>query len=104
MPSRHARRRFLLQAEPVLVVMDRHHLEHTDVAKALGISRAFWSALFNGRASMSPRLRRALLDLPWFAGVDQAGLWCVEPPLPPPPEPVPAQQLSIPLTPSEVSP
>lgn len=68
---------YWLNVASVRELVDAQHLTQRDFAAALGVSRAYWSLLVNGRRSLTPRLRRALLAaLPG----DESRLWRVERP------------------------
>ena len=57
------------------VFLEQKHLRHRDFARRLGLSRAYWSQIFNRRRHLSPALRRRLLRMPLLRGVDEAELW-----------------------------
>lgn len=66
---------YWLNVASVRELVDAQHLTQRDFAAALGVSRAYWSLLVNGRRSLTPRLRRALLAaLPG----DETRLWRIE--------------------------
>lgn len=66
---------YLLNEESVRGLVDAQHLTHTEFAAKLGVSRTFWSQVVNGRRSLTPKLRRALIAaLPG----DEGRLWRVE--------------------------
>lgn len=69
-----ARRYFLLSSR-VRDIVDEHHITHATVARRLGVSRAYWSQLLNGRRSLSPSTRRLILDCEIFANVAESELW-----------------------------
>lgn len=79
MTARHMGRRFTLRLAFVAARIDAAHLTHQDFAAAIGLSRSHWSQVVNGRRPATPDVRRAILDHPAFAGVDEAELWTVEP-------------------------
>jgi transcriptional regulator with XRE-family HTH domain len=68
-------RRYLLRTPRIRELVDEHHLNHADVAARLGVSRAYWSALVNGRHALTPSVRRRILECEVFAGVAEAELW-----------------------------
>ena len=72
--------RWMLRPDAVREVVDRAHFTIGEFAAELGISKGYWDALASGRAPMPPRLRRALLAHPAFAGVASDDLWEVKPP------------------------
>lgn len=68
-------RRFLLHASRVRDLADRHHLAQSEIAEKLGIGRAYWSQLLNGRRALSPSIRRRILACDLFVGVPESELW-----------------------------
>ncbi len=70
---------YRLRKERIALVLDRNHLCHEGFAQELGISRQYWSMLFNGRRSVTPRLRARLLANPRMAGIPESELWDVRP-------------------------
>jgi len=71
------RRRFYLRAPLVQAVLDRNHLTHVRFADHLGLSRSYWSQLFNRRRPLSPDVRRDLLGSRYLHDVPEADLWDV---------------------------
>ena len=55
--------------------IEDRHLTQQDVAGLLGVSRSYWSQLFNGRRPLTPRMRLALLACPAFEGLAESDLW-----------------------------
>jgi transcriptional regulator with XRE-family HTH domain len=72
--------RYFLRRAFVADRLDAAHLRHHVVARQLGVSPAYFSQLLNGHRTVSPDVRRAVLDHPAFAGVDEALLWDIKPP------------------------
>ncbi|MFZ5480652.1 MAG: helix-turn-helix domain-containing protein [Myxococcota bacterium] len=67
--------RYWLKGESVRELVDQRHLSHQEFAALLGVSRAYWSQIVNGRRALTPKVRRALLvALPG----DEARLWRIE--------------------------
>lgn len=75
-----APRRYLLRGDFVAERLEAAHVFHLDFADQIGISRSYFSLVLNGHRDLSPRVRRALLDHPLFAGVPEAELWTIEAP------------------------
>lgn len=67
--------RYLVNEEGVRGLLDERHLGHGEFAAMLGVSRSYWSQLVNGRRTLTPRMRRAMLDV--LPG-DEGRLWRVE--------------------------
>lgn len=75
--------RYFLRSDRIRELADERHLTHSGVALRLGVSRAHWSQLLNGRRALTPTARRLILDSGIFAGVPESELWeRVAPPLP----------------------
>ena len=74
------RRRFLLRADTVQDALDRHHLTHQRFADHLGLSRSYWSQVFNRHRPLSPSVRLCLLGSRYLKGLDESALWDVEVP------------------------
>lgn len=72
------RRRFLLRTDTVQLALERHHLTHQRFADHLGLSRSYWSQVFNRHRHLSPSVRLCLLGSRYLAGLDEAALWDVE--------------------------
>jgi len=70
---------FRLRKERIALVLDRHHLCHEGFAQELGISRQYWSMLFNRRRPVTPRIRARLLANSRLAGIPESELWDVRP-------------------------
>jgi hypothetical protein len=71
------RRRYLLRTDTIQDVLDRHHLSHLCFADHLGLSRSYWSQVFNRHRPLSPSLRRYLLASKYLKGFDESALWDV---------------------------
>lgn len=69
------RRRYLLRTETIQDVLDRNHLTHQRFADHLGLSRSYWSQLFNRRRSLSPDVRRDLLASRYLRNLGEDALW-----------------------------
>jgi transcriptional regulator with XRE-family HTH domain len=70
---------FRLRKECIALVLDQHHICHEGFASELGISRQYWSMLFNGKRSLTPRIRARLLANPRLEGLPEAEIWDVRP-------------------------
>ena len=70
---------YRLRPERIALVLDQHHLWHEGIAKELGLSRQYWSLLFNRRRPVSPRIRARLLANPRLEGIPESELWEVRP-------------------------
>lgn len=68
-------RHYFLRPSRVRDIVDEHHITHATVARRLGVSRAYWSQLINGKRALSPSIRRLILDCEIFAGVAESELW-----------------------------
>lgn len=68
-------RRYFFRPERIRAIIDDHHLTHADVARRLGLSRAYWSQLINIKRALTPSTRRLILDCNIFAGVAESELW-----------------------------
>lgn len=55
--------RYWLNEESVRALVDKRHLTHHEFAALLGVSRAYWSQIVNGRRALTPKVRRALLGV-----------------------------------------
>ena len=64
-----------LRPAAIAAVLFRCHLCQEGFASEIGVSRQYWSSLFNRRRSLSPKVRRALLANPRLAGVAEAELF-----------------------------
>jgi hypothetical protein len=69
---------YRLRPERIALVLDRHHLCHEGFAQELGLSRQYWSMLFNRRRPLSPRIRARLLANPRLAGIPEGELWEIQ--------------------------
>ena len=69
---------YRLRPERIALVLDRHHLCHERFAQELGLSRQYWSMLFNRRRPLSPRVRARLLSNPRLEGIPESELWDVQ--------------------------
>ena len=67
--------RFWLNGATVVACLEQRHLNHADLADALGLSRSYWSQLVHRKRTLSPQVRRALLATPALAGLSEAELW-----------------------------
>jgi hypothetical protein len=72
------RRIFLLRVDTIQDVLDHHHLTHQRFADHLGLSRSYWSQVFNRHRPLSPSVRQCLLGSRYLKGRDEAQLWDVE--------------------------
>lgn len=68
---------YRLRRDAIAVVLDRAHLCHEGFASELGLSRPYWSALFNGHRGLSPAVRARLIACPRLAGLAELDLWDV---------------------------
>ncbi len=73
-------RRYTLRRDAIVARIEAAHLTHHDFADQLGVSRCHFSQVLNGHRHATPRVRRALLDHPALAGVDEDELWTIEGP------------------------
>ena len=80
MSDRRRLNRYLLRTAFVAGRLGAAHKAHKELAAELGLSRAYFSQLVNRHRHLTPRVRRALLDYPLFAGVAERDLWDVLPP------------------------
>ena len=55
--------------------LEEKHLNHSEFADKLGISRSYWSQLFNRKRALTPQLRRWLLAAPPLEGLSESQLW-----------------------------
>jgi hypothetical protein len=69
--------RFYLRPATLQTVLDRNHLTHTRFAAHLGLSRSYWSQLFNRRRPLSPEVRRDLLASRYLRDLPETSLWQV---------------------------
>ena len=71
------RRRYFVRTAFVQDVLDRHHLSHLRFADHLGMSRSYWSQVFNRRRPLSPDVRRDLLSSRYLRDLPEHDLWDV---------------------------
>lgn len=71
------RRLFYLRADAVQHALDFAHLSHLRFADHLGLSRSYWSQVFNRRRPLSPDVRRDLVASRYLRGLTEAQLWDV---------------------------
>ncbi len=69
------RRRYLLRSDTLQRVLERNHLTHQRFADHLGLSRSYWSQVFNRHRHLTPTVRLYLLGSRYLKGVDEAELW-----------------------------
>jgi hypothetical protein len=69
------RSRYLLRKATVDAMLDRNHLTHQRFADHLGLSRSYWSQVYNGRRHLTPAVRQCLLGSRYLKGLDEAALW-----------------------------
>jgi hypothetical protein len=69
---------YRLRPERIALVLDRHHLCHEGFAQELGLSRQYWSMLFNRHRPLSPRIRARLLANPRLVGIPEGELWEIQ--------------------------
>jgi hypothetical protein len=77
MPSRPLE--FHINRSRIALVLDEHHLCHEGFAQELGLSRQYWSALYNRKRPLSPPIRARILACPRLAGIPESELWDVVP-------------------------
>lgn len=70
---------YRIRPQRVALALDQQHICHEGFAQELGLSRQYWSLLFNRRRSLTPRLRTLLLASPRLAGIPEDELWDVVP-------------------------
>lgn len=66
---------YWLEEDSVRDLVDKRHLGQAEFAAMLGVSRSYWCQILNGRRSLTPKVRRALL---FVLPGDEARLWRVE--------------------------
>lgn len=71
--------RFWLRQDTVRRVLTRFHLTHQQLADALGLSRSYWSLIYNRHRHLTPALRQTLLASSYFDGLSEGELWEVLP-------------------------
>ncbi len=67
--------RFLIRQDTVQRVITRNHLTHQQFADHLGLSRSYWSQVFNRHRHLTPMLRQILLGSRLLKNVPEAELW-----------------------------
>ncbi len=72
-----ARNTYFLRPETLQDVLDRHHMTHQRFADHLGLSRSYWSQVFNRRRHLTPMLRQCLLGSRYLKDLPEAALWDV---------------------------
>ncbi|MFH1462879.1 MAG: helix-turn-helix transcriptional regulator [Pseudomonadota bacterium] len=70
---------FLLRTDTLRWVLARNHLTHQRFADHLGLSRSYWSQVFNRRRHLTPTTRQLLLASRYLRGVSEADLWDLVP-------------------------
>ena len=71
--------RFLLRQDTVQRVITRNHLTHQRFADHLGLSRSYWSQVFNRHRHLTPMLRQLLLSSRFLKRLPEDDLWDVLP-------------------------
>lgn len=69
------RRHYLLRKDTIEIVLDRNHLTHVRFAHHLGLSRSYWSQVFNRHRRLTPELRQCLLSSRYLQRIDEDELW-----------------------------
>jgi hypothetical protein len=72
--------RYFLPGAVIADRLDAAHLRHHAFAAQIGFSPAYFCRVINGHRTATPEVRRAVLDHPLFADVDEALLWDIKPP------------------------
>ena len=67
--------RYWLQADVVRERLEQRHLTHSDFADTLGLSRSYWSQIYNRKRDLTPQVRRWLLAAPPLQGLAESQLW-----------------------------
>ena len=80
MPHPPAQISFFLRRDRIIEALDRAHLEQSQCAAELEISRPYWSRLLNGHQRLSPKMRRKILAHPVLGKQAEADLWEVRRP------------------------
>jgi hypothetical protein len=70
---------YRIRPSRVALALDQHHLCHEGFAQELGLSRQYWSLLFNRRRPLTPRVRALLLKSPRLRGIPESELWDIVP-------------------------
>ena len=76
------RRYFFLNQDTIQLVLDRNHLTHQRFADHLGLSRSYWSQVFNRHRHLTPMVRQCLIRSRYLKRVDEHTLWDVVEPKP----------------------
>ena len=71
------RRHYLLRRDTIEDTLDRYHLTHQRFAAHLGLSRSYWSQVYNLHRHLTPTVRLCLLNSRYLKGVDESDLWDV---------------------------
>lgn len=71
-------RHFILRTDTIQLVLERHHLTHQRFADHLGLSRSYWSQVFNRHRHLSPSVRLCLLGSRYLQGIEEAALWDIK--------------------------
>lgn len=71
--------RFFLRRDTLHRVITRNHLTHQQFADHLGLSRSYWSQVFNRHRHLTPLLRQTLLGSRLLKGVPEDELWDIVP-------------------------
>ena len=72
-----ARNTYWIRRDTIQDVLDRYHLTHQRFADHLGLSRSYWSQIFNRRRHLTPMLRTCLLGSRYLASLTESELWDV---------------------------
>ena len=70
---------FLLRTDTIRWVLARNHLTHQRFANHLGVSRSYWSQIFNRHRHLTPTMRQILLASRYLRGLTEDKLWDVVP-------------------------
>jgi transcriptional regulator with XRE-family HTH domain len=70
---------FLLRTDTIRWVLARNHLTHQRFADHLGLSRSYWSQIFNRHRHLTPTMRQILLASRYLRGLGEEELWEVVP-------------------------
>ena len=68
-------KRYWVRTDRVREIIDRQHYSQDGVAREVGVSRQYWSRLFNRRRPLSTAVRRRMLSAPVFQQVPESDLW-----------------------------
>jgi hypothetical protein len=69
--------RYLLRRDTVQRVITRNHLTHQQFADHLGLSRSYWSEVFNRHRHLTPTMRQTLLGSRLLKHLPEDALWDV---------------------------